>query len=118
MKVGDTLWEFDDNRRVYDENRRIIYRAHFVERKIVGETKQSWIVYPGDTKVSKKDLTYAFWSGGRRRMYANEQQVEEKCWDNDHRYKVTEAVRKTDTQTLRRIAELIGYKGAKHELRP
>lgn len=65
MKVGDHLWHFDRDRLIYrrDENNRSvgapIYREHFVQYTITGETKLSWLV--GAThrvlfKINKKTL--------------------------------------------------------------
>lgn len=46
-KIGDTLWCFDTNRRVYTEpGGRAVYREHFVPSLIVGETKISWLCRP------------------------------------------------------------------------
>jgi len=110
LTVGSTLWDFDDNRREYDAERRLIYREHFVTQTIHGETKYSWIVGPARIKVRKTDLTYAYWSGGRRRMVATEAEVEDACWDKAHRSWIADMVqRKVDAQTLRRVAEMIGY---------
>jgi len=47
LKVGDTVWVFDINRRVYDGNglgAKIIYREHFRPVHIIGETSRSWIL--------------------------------------------------------------------------
>jgi hypothetical protein len=115
LAVGSTLWEFDDNRRKYDANRRLIFREHFVPQTIQGETRYSWLVGPARVKVRKADLTYTYWSGGRRRMYATEQEVEDVCWDKAHRYRVADMVRRVDAATLRRVAEVMGYSPEREE---
>ena len=49
MQTGDKVWIFDSNNREYKDDKgnqldRCWYRGHFVEKYIIGETKQSWIV--------------------------------------------------------------------------
>ena len=57
MKVGDKVWIFDTNRRVYPKvNGRVtggpIYAEHFVQAEITGETSKSWIVREGQRETS------------------------------------------------------------------
>ena len=53
LKVGDTVWVFDGNRRVYerDDNGRReggpIWIKHWVSAKVVGETSRSFVVGRG-----------------------------------------------------------------------
>ena len=105
LKVGSTVWIFDENHRVYqrDEKGRQyggpIYREHFVPRKIASETSRSWIVC--GEKYDKKTL---------RGLYVTKDQIDLKCWENVHRYKIVRAVEHScDAKTLKAIAELIGY---------
>jgi hypothetical protein len=57
-KVGDTIWIFDINRRVYarDADGRAtggpIWREHWRPHVIVGETSRSWLTYRGK-KIAK-----------------------------------------------------------------
>jgi len=50
VKVGDTIWQFDANRRVYTKvpgkpfGGVLIRKAQWVPRTITGETSRSWIV--------------------------------------------------------------------------
>ena len=56
--VGESVWVFDINRRVYiDDGNRLsnpIWLQHWRECKIVGETSRSWILNYLNRKVPKK----------------------------------------------------------------
>ena len=68
--LGQTVWVFNENRRVYnkDANGRSvgapIYREKWIETTITGETTRSWIVSkdikipPGGCKVSFRPPSY------------------------------------------------------------
>ncbi|WP_242325834.1 MULTISPECIES: hypothetical protein [Bacillus cereus group] len=112
MKIGDKVWVFDDNIRVYeDENGNKSYRANFrakfVERYIIGETRVSWIVgYRMDTspdigvKLKKKDRTF----------FISEEEVEQACWIHNHRYKIKDKLdRCNDYGKLKQIADILNY---------
>ena len=82
------------------------------ERKIIGETRVSWLVHPETTwgepiKVKKKnpnnnpDWPQWFFDEESREMFA---------WWVRHRHSVPRAVERLDAATLRKVADLIGYK--------
>lgn len=104
MKVGDTVYCFDENRRKYNANREIIWREHFYEVKISDETPRSWIVVTGYilTKYSKKN------TGFGKRLYTAED-VDNECWKNSHAYAVADLVRRAPIEQLKKIATIIGY---------
>ena len=115
MQIGDTLYRFDGNRRVYRDRTALggggpIYREHFEPLKIVGENKVSWILERG-WKVRKSDLkgeTKSFHYGGRGFFTAEGMATD--IWDHDHRHKIVDAIQRQATPTqLRQVAELIGY---------
>lgn len=116
--VGSTVWIFDLNRRIYTKpdkghiwtGSRIIYREHWRPKVITSETKQSFILGNYfDRKLAKKDLKMPF--GKRYRQWAiSLEEVDADCWDQDHRVDVADMVRECDVATLRKIAELVGYK--------
>jgi hypothetical protein len=60
--VGMKLWFFDQNRRIYPRNAdgrttgSAIWREHWREVEIKGETTRSWIISYTDEKVPKKDF--------------------------------------------------------------
>lgn len=110
-KVGDKVWVFDQNHRVYPKKPNgsplgggPIYREHFREREITGETSRSWVLSSG-LKVPK--------TGGdvRGAVYMTRQAVEDAVFMNAHRWRIEEAVgRVLDATLLRQIAALVGYK--------
>ena len=110
LKVGDKVFVFDDNHREYvrDSNGNSsggpIYRKHFVETTITGETPRSWITARRpDLKYSKKD---------GQGLY-NAEQVDEAVYVHDHAHKIADRVYRVDYKTLKAIAKLIGYEETK-----
>jgi hypothetical protein len=102
--IGETVYIFDENRRVYHRNEKgnacaaPIYREHFRPDVIVSETSVSWVTRKGH-KIPKK----------RVRFYT-EQGMNDKCWLNDHRYQIISKIQlNDDPEILRKIADLIGY---------
>jgi hypothetical protein len=110
VTVGDTIWEFDSNRRVYPKDKSIgsgpIWREHWVALPITGETSRSWIVGHGwPKKVPKK---------GPHRGYAFSQAeiddleyVHDKCW------RIAKQVERCDdANVLRKIEQLLAAPSA------
>ena len=105
FKVGDRVFIFDENRRIYDKNSpdwpSPVYREHFRLVTITGETKMSWLVgQHRPVKYSKRTCTG---------LYTAEQ-VEEKCWVKNHRHNIANAVHSVPFEKLKQIAEIVGYK--------
>lgn len=118
IKVGDTLYRFDENCRVYPEDakgRRTgspIYSKHFNGYAITGETPKSWLidVYGRQVKVSKSELREAGRNGYGATLWYTAEGMADKIWMHDHGYKLAEYVRyKCTVDQLREIAKLIGY---------
>jgi len=121
MQIGDKVWIFDSNNRVYQDDNgnqlnRCRYRGHFVEKYIVGETKQSLIIgYKGSSienrgnlKVNKKTLTYKTMYGMDGKLYISEEEINRKCWLHDNQYRIQEKVgRCNDYDKLRKIEEIL-----------
>ena len=112
MKVGDTVYVYDPNRREYarDAQGRAIggalYRGHFVETVITGETRVSWIVERFKAKYKKKP---AYPTAGCLTM----DRVNDLVWKDSHRYKIARVVeRLSDVAVLKQVAALIGYEEA------
>ena len=106
MKVGDKVWIFDTNRRVYPKvNGRVtggpIYAEHFVQAEITGETSKSWIVREGqrETKINKKTLAG---------IYTDEQKAD-KIWARCHRHDIVRLVQSCDVEQLKQIAKILNY---------
>lgn len=98
MKVGDKVWLFDQNRRIYQKDGIIsaspIYSEHFRQAKIEGETSRSWIIY-GEKypKASPGFFTDA--------------EKEEDIWDKENRMRLIEQVRRCPIKTLREIDAIL-----------
>lgn len=105
MKIGDTIWIFDTNCRVYvsadgRSSGSPIYRKYWHETKITGESARSWITAYG--KVPKR--------GPHPKWAFTAAEVDDDCWMRDHRYKITRMVESCDLPALRKVAEIVGYK--------
>lgn len=98
-----TVWIFDENRRVYARNGGCsggpIYREHWYEQAVVGQTRRSWILRHG-RKVPK--------TGGRGFAFTKAE-VDDDVFCHDHIHAICERLRNVDATTLRKVAELIGY---------
>jgi len=113
LKIGDRLFEFNENRRVYERDasghNRIVYRKHFLPHWIVGTEGRSWVVCstpPGEREWGRQKVGFA--SVGRGKWHT-EQQVEDRIWAREHRYTISRMVDAADVPLLRRIAEMVGY---------
>lgn len=121
MQVADKVWIFDINTRRYEDDKgnkldRCWYRGHFVEKYIVGETKQSWIVghkeasidNRSNLKVNKKTLTYKSNYGTDGKLYTSEEEINRACWLHDNHYRIQEQVRWCkDYDKLKKIEEIL-----------
>lgn len=112
-KVGDCLFEFNENHRVYktDANgaNRVVYRKHFLQHWIIGEEGRSWVVVsspPGERQWGKEKIGKS--SVGKGKWFTADQ-MEDKVWAREHRYAVTRLLEHADVPTLRRIADALGY---------
>lgn len=92
LKVGDKVWLFDFNRRVYGkESSAPIYEQQFYQDVIEGETSRSWII--GRRKFAKNNPIG---------IYTDEQKAD-KIWDNSVRYKIQDKVGRCSTEQLKQI---------------
>lgn len=109
LKVGDKIWRFDENRRRYPpplpgnkwSHSAPIYREHWREIEITGETRISWITPWG--KCPKR---------GGRGWALTAAEVDNDVWDHDNRRAIAcliESRHKVSTTTLREVAKLIGH---------
>lgn len=108
MKVGDTIWFFDQNRRVYAPGTTSppIWRAHWAPIKVIGETSKSWLIgyEHRPTKLPKSQTT---WTG-----YAlSEEEIDKAEWVYKNRFVIEKKVGYlNDYDKLKQVAEIIGYK--------
>lgn len=119
LKVGSTVWVFDQNRRVYPPSPEgrlwsgtgPIYREHWVERKIIGEERTRWILNTHEAFPKKNRgtlITYAKGGFSGNRVALSLQEVEDDCWAKDKRHHIVRAVERCDVDALRQIATLLG----------
>ena len=107
-KIGDVFYFFEENHRVYDKTKGSgpIYREHFRPRYIVGQEKQSWLVsrnadgkFP--SKISKQHFL---------KKHYTAQQVDDRCWEEQHRYRICDLVNRCTIDELKQIAAILGYR--------
>lgn len=101
-----SFWWYDYNYRVYQDdagnktstvNERLSWR----ELAVVDETSRSWVLANGVKIPKNKPLPIGY--------SASVEDVNDRVYKSRHVYKIGEALRKVDAQTLRKVAELIGY---------
>ncbi len=122
IAIGSKAWVFDENRREYTPNPpgrifggKLIYRSHWRETSVVGETRDSWIVGPSKVKVSKKTGEHKR-STTCKKVVFSLAAVDDDVWLNRHRAGLREAIlRCEDVPALREIAALLGYKAEDNE---
>jgi hypothetical protein len=114
LKIGDTIYRFDGNRRVYRPappgrfSSGPIYSEHFEPLKIIGENRVSWLLEKG-WKAKKSDLSSAraFEYGGRGFFTA--EGMEDDIWQHDHRHKIRDLFDRCSPAQLRLIASVLEY---------
>lgn len=114
LGVGDSVWIFDENRRVYrDEDgnysSRCIFRQHFCKVKVTGETRQSWILsYQNNIKVNKKTLKYKRGYGRDGNLYLTEDDIDKMCWIKDNKMNIIDIVRRCDNyKKLKQVEDIM-----------
>ncbi len=114
--IGQTVWLFDGNRRQYDKQSRMIYRAHFLPVKIVSETPMSWVC-ERDFKINKKTRELrqpdkGGWFGWQRGVCWSEAEVDDACFVNENRHIIADRVgRCHDVTVLKQIGILLESTG-------
>ena len=100
LKVGGVIW----------------HRSGESSRKIVGETRVSWLVEPGcdwmePIRVNKKDMNK---DGYQPQWFLTKEERDSEVWADRNFYAIQRQIgeygRRVDAATLRKIADLIGYK--------
>lgn len=95
LKVGDTIWRFDHNHRVYRPLKpgeppyasrgAPIYREYWVPTKITGETRVSWETCYGKVPKNGKDRRRKGWC-------FTQEEVDHDVWIDAYRYRIERAV--------------------------
>ena len=115
LKVGDTIYRFDHNRRVYDKpgmSGHLVYAGHFVPEVISSETKQSWLIHRGgkiEWKVNKKTMRSAQTNRQFGQQFHSAEGMQDDIWRNDHRHKIERLMPSATAAQLRQIADILGY---------
>lgn len=109
-KVGDTVWLFDGNRRVYAEGNRngAIYAEHWYADEIVDQTRTSWCLKGGhkvDKTTGELRIKDAF--GRRRTVEFSREAVDLDIWVHRNRYRIVEDAKAADAETLKAIDALL-----------
>ena len=110
LQIGSNVWLFELYRGA-----RIATRNDWKELKVLKETARSWIVTCNsvDIKIPKNhnnpmySPTYTVYPNAL--LALTSEALDEYVWGEQHRYKLTEAIRTLDVPTLRKVATLIGY---------
>ena len=113
--IGDSIWRFDQNRRVYTQREpgkyssgAPIWREHWERMEIVGETRVSWLVGYGAKgrvlhKVRKASPTLRGWA-------FDDAEIDRLAWVEANVYKLSRAVQDCrDYTTLQRVAEVLRF---------
>lgn len=116
-----SFWIFDEHRRVYarDANGRatdLIWREHWVERQVTGETSRSWIIGGGwsERKIPKRGP----WP--MRRVCRSAEEVEARAWAEGAKveiYRRASNVYSADLPEVVRCANALGIQvplGVRH----
>lgn len=112
MQVGETIWVFDVNRRVYRRDKdgkaygSPIWREHWVSYKVTGETSRSWLLEYGGKCPKKRDMH------DMRKFAFSQAEIDERQWHEDHAHQIRRKVAYATltTDQWKQIAAIIGYK--------
>jgi len=106
--VGDTVWLFDSQMNLHDQHDRYIGRGVWRLAKVESETRASFVV-----RGEKFDRKFGFsrphngYSTGN--LIAGQSEKEDHLWLSANRYHLIKHLERCDAQTLRRVADLVGW---------
>ena len=112
IKVGEKVWLFDETRRIYKdyEGKKTLspwYRGHFVEKFIVKETRQSWIL-GYDMSTNPKHGVKILKKNAPGLIFESEDAINKVCWVNANRCKISDSVKQCDDyDKLQRIEQIL-----------
>lgn len=117
IKIGDTIYRFDENSRVYQRDKTgraiggPIYAGYFKPYTITGETKMSWLIQRSahlEYKINKKTMLESV-PGWHPMPWFTQRGYADNLWSVEHRQKIVEIVQRTPASRLREIATAVGY---------
>ncbi len=103
MSAFPDIWLFDVNLPLYDAKGIYLGRGDWSKRKVVSETRGSWVLSSG-TKIRKKGPWF--------NVAFSQTEVDQRLWIDRNRYKIGEAVSSLqfdDLAKLKAVAEILGY---------
>lgn len=112
LKVGDTLYRFDGNRRIYPPGSKMggpVFAGHFEDFVITDETARSWLCGEGWNahKVSKATLREAGKGGYSGYQWYTKEGRDDAIWANENRLAIAGRVQTAPVPVLRRILALL-----------
>jgi len=103
FKVGDTAWlKGDPFRRP----------VKWAEYRVIARTLTGYVIQkPGEWMPGRIHEPERVGTAKMNRGYRTTQEKEDSVWSDEHRYRISHKIlHDTDAATLRKVAELIGYK--------
>lgn len=116
IKIGDTLYQFDINHRVYEKDAdgrgrgSPIYEKHFRPFPVIGETKQSWLCGHErmPMKVNKATLRESGKSGYSGHQWFTAEGMEDDIWLHSRRHEIVRLLERCqDVNILKKIDALL-----------
>lgn len=112
-KPGQTVWLFDQNRRVYTDDRdwdrrRIIYAEHWVETTVVKAGPKNLTL--ATRAVLQWDDSAGVYRTSSEHVAYTRDEVDADIWRANNRHRLVNAVQGCgDVNILKQIAALVGY---------
>ena len=115
FKVGDTVWAFDENRRVYGKKGGgPIYAEHWTEYRVREIEKKSYLisrVYLSN--IQTREVAIGFQKAEKE--YSTTAEKNDDVYRKTTAHALSELVRRADAATLRQVAKLLGYKAKQQQ---
>lgn len=108
-KVGDVVWLFDTQQALHDAYGKYLGRGVWKLHPIVSETRASFVL--NYSKFDRKTGSERARSGHSSTLFIfGEKDKDDYEWRCRHRRSIVNEVESASTETLRRIADVIGWK--------
>lgn len=112
--VGQRIWQFDINRRVYERDAEgfakggPIYEAHFLPMKVLRIESNRYIVATWPEGGYERRVSFLAVTA-ERGNWVDDAEKERRIWEHVHRHSIIRMVERADVDTLRKVAAAIGY---------
>jgi len=110
FQVGQRVWRFDPNCRVYAKGAdgrshgSPIYAEHFRPLRVSGVEGRSYLISHGESSATS---TYKIGIVKAEKDYRTDDEKADALWMDANRLRVMDAVRRVSVTTLRKIAALL-----------